>query len=61
MLLQEEIERQAETSLGEPKRAVVAARATIGKKPATRLALVEILGARCPRQQYRDPQHSHRP
>jgi len=62
MLLQEQIKRQAETSLGEASCAAMAARATIGKKPATRLALVEILGVRRrARKQHRDAKYSHRP
>ena len=62
MLLQEQIKRQAETSLGEASCAAMAARATIGKKPATGLALIEILSARrLARKQHRHAKHSHRP
>ena len=43
MLLQEQIEREAEAALGEPARAAMAGGAALGEQFRRRLALVEIL------------------
>ena len=66
MLLQEEIERQAEAPFGEPAGAVMASGTTVRKQPAARFARVEIFGPRlhpaqqrhnAKRQEGAPPQH----
>ena len=47
VLLQVQIEREAEAALGEAARAAMAGRATLGKQFWRGLALIEILRASC--------------
>lgn len=46
MLLQKQVQRDGEASLGKPAGAVMTRRAAVGEQPCRRLALVEVLGPR---------------
>jgi hypothetical protein len=54
VLLQEQVEREAEAALGKTACASMTCRATIRKQPRGRFALIEILGVRRTADQHRN-------